>query len=448
MIIIVDRPIKTYSVSVGVFSSVNTTFVLMYNNQLVWSNLTGNFYARYMHGNILNAKGLNAYHVNIRSLKNKVDEIKILTENLKPHILGCSECELRNEYKEEQLKSLKVPGYQILFPKSWDLHGYARVVVYIKNTLHYERISSLEDEHLQTVWVKSGFKNTKPGFFCNGYREHKSNLGVGMQYQYDKLSTFLGQWEEALNFGHPSEQNDVFVLCDMNLDSYENKWKDQSYHLYHLSQLVHRFCNLSNMDQLVNGVTRSQYNSVTKKTTVSCLDHIYTNVRFKCSAPTIMSFGDSDHELIGFTRLSKQPQDVTHTIRKRSYKFFDEEQFLADIAEIDWSDILTTIDLDEAVNLFTNKFKEVLNFHAPWILYQQRKHHKIWISKETKELMAERDKWKRKATALSIENRGLQSSQEEVEAWSEYKIIRNRVNNLKKNEESLKVSGEVKVQRC
>ena len=108
---------------------------------------------------------------------------------------------------------------------------------------------------------------------------------------------------------------------------------------------------------------------------------------------------------------------------------------MADIAEIDWSDILTTIDLDAAVNLFTNKFKEVLNFHAPWILYQQRKHHKVWISKETKELMAERDKWKRKATALSIENRGLQSSQEEVEAWSEYKIIRNRVNNLKKNEE-------------
>lgn len=303
---------------------------------------------------------------------------------------------MTNEFTDKQLASLKVPGYQLLFPKSWALHGYARVVVYIKSSLDFEQISTLEDEHLQSVWIKCGFKNTKPGFFCNGYREYTSNLGVGRQYQHNKLSTFLSQWEEALNFGCPSEPNDVFVLCDMNLDSYENRWTDPSYHLYYLSQLVLRFCNLSNMDQLVHGVTRAQYNSVTNKTSVSCLDHIYTNVKFKCSAPKIASFGDSDHELIGFTRLSKMPQEVTRTIRKRSYKFFDEEQFLSDIADIDWADILATLDLDAAVTKFTNRFKEVLNYHAPWVIYLHRKHHKVWISKTTTTVHWMKDKFEKK----------------------------------------------------
>ena len=55
--------------------------------------LTGNFYARYLHGNRkLSPKGVKAYHLNIRSLQNKVWEVKKITTEIKPHILGLSEC--------------------------------------------------------------------------------------------------------------------------------------------------------------------------------------------------------------------------------------------------------------------------------------------------------------------------------------------------------------------
>ena len=182
-------------------------------------------------------------------------------------------------------------------------------MVYIKKSLKYERIDTLEDEHLQTIWVKCGFKNSKPGFFCNGYREHKSNIGESLQHQYDKLSTFLNQWEDTINFGDPTEPNDVFILCDMNLDSFEYKWKSSSYRLHRLSQLVFRYCNANNLEQIVESVTRVQHNGVTNISSVSCLDHIYTNVKYKCSAAEVVCFGDIDHDMIGITRLSKKPQD-------------------------------------------------------------------------------------------------------------------------------------------
>ena len=147
----------------------------------------------------------------------------------------------------------------------------------------------------------------------------------------------------------------------MNLDCYKDKWKNPNYHLYELSQQVLRCCNINNMEQLIKGVTRVQYNSVTNKTAVSCIDHIYTNVSFKCSSPEVLSFGDSDHDLVGVIRLSKPPPEDSRTIRKRSYKLFDKDQFLSDVADLNWVDVLSCPDLNYATELFTAKFRTLLD---------------------------------------------------------------------------------------
>ena len=194
-------------------------------------------------------KGLKVLQFNIRSLKNK----QIIQEK-SPHMLGCSECELVNSYHNDQLNSLKIPGYQLLLPKSWESHGYARVVVYIKKSLKFERMDVLEDDHLQTIWIKCGFVNSKKGYFCHGYREQKSNLGESIGSQSQKLSLFLDQWEQAINLGNPEEPNDIFILCDMNLDSYRDKWMDPRYRFYSLAQLVLNYCNANSVDQLVKTV--------------------------------------------------------------------------------------------------------------------------------------------------------------------------------------------------
>ena len=53
-----------------------------------------NFLARYTYGNKQNPKGMKNFHINIRSLANKVSEVKNIVKEHQPHILGISECEL------------------------------------------------------------------------------------------------------------------------------------------------------------------------------------------------------------------------------------------------------------------------------------------------------------------------------------------------------------------
>ena len=91
-------------------------------------------------------------------------------------------------------------------------------------------------------------------------------------------------------------------------------------------------------------------------------------------------------------------------------------------------------DVDEAADLLTAKIVDVLNNHAPWIIFQQRKHNTPWISPETLNLMKERDHIKEKAkTMASSEGKG--TSPEQAVLWRQYNTLRNKINNRKGMEE-------------
>ena len=107
------------------------------------------------------------------------------------------------------------------------------------------------------------------------------------------------------------------------------------------------------------------------------------------------------------------------------------EDFLGEIRSIDWTDLYTCSDVDISAELFTRKFLQVLNFHAPWIQYQQRKHHAPWITSETKEMIKERDNMKK-----IFENHTITGDTEAAaQAWTNFKQARNKINNKKKFEE-------------
>ena len=117
------------------------------NYVIILEILDHNFLARYVNGNIQKKKGILNMHLNVRSLRFKVYEVKQIIKEHNPHILGISESELKKDRVDE--KCLKIPGYDLLFPKSWSQHGFARVVVYVKKTFKYQQISELEDDQVQ-----------------------------------------------------------------------------------------------------------------------------------------------------------------------------------------------------------------------------------------------------------------------------------------------------------
>ena len=399
----------------------------------IGKKLTPNFLAKYLHGNI--KKGILNLHLNIRSLNNKVGEVKKLIKDHSPHILGLSECELRKVNDEYDESKLKIPGYLVLFPKSWYQQGSARVLVYVKKSLEFERIEDLEEPKVQSIWIKAGFKGAKRIYFCHGYREHTTSLGNSLSSQRSILERFLNQWEMACDHSSPSEPNEVHISCDMNLDCLDGRWLQSGYHLLSLARLVQSSCNSHNFSQLVKGPTRLQYNATQNKTEVSCIDHVYTNTRHRCSSVTVTPFGDSDHDMIGYTRFSKDPPAAAATIRKRSYKIFKKQDYLKDLSEIDWTDVLCSQDLDLATEIFTRKLRYVLDIHAPWVKFQKRKFFIPWLTKETKQLIVERDKLKEVAKNLALRDTGENVSEEQKKAWNRFKILRNRVTKNKRKDE-------------
>ena len=208
----------------------------------------------------------------------------------------------------------------------------------------------------------------------------------------------------------------------MNLDTLSGRWLQSDYHLVTLSRLVQTHCNLGNLSQLVQVPTRYQYNGIKQATDYSCIDHVYTNSKLRCSGIRVTPFGSSDHDLVGYIRYTKIPPEPSRTIRKRSYKNFVLEEFLKDLKAVDWSEVFVNVDVDMAVEVFTTKFLDVLNFHAPWVKFQKRRHYSPWLTKETKELIKCRDNWK----AVSEDLARAGDAEAATEAWNKFKQIRNQ----------------------
>ena len=157
-----------------------------------------------------------------------MSEIKKIVDHYKPHLFGISECELRKSENSSQESRLKIPGYDLIFPKSWSKHGFARVVLYVKSTLDYIQVHELEDELVQSIWIKGGFKNMKQILFCHTYREHTNTLGNTIQNQKDYLKILLSQWESASFAANGTEPPEVHVCGDMNIDMLDDKWLHSS----------------------------------------------------------------------------------------------------------------------------------------------------------------------------------------------------------------------------
>ena len=123
----------------------------------------------------------------------------------------------------------------------------------------------------------------------------------------------------------------------------------------------------------------------------SGLDHFYCNKPEKYSDIEIHTQGGSDHRLVSCTRFSKSFFNTNKIIRKRSFKNFEERKFIEALSNISFWEIYTCNDVNEAVDILTNKLTKILDEMAPVRTYQVRCKYAPWLSESTKTLMKQRD---------------------------------------------------------
>ena len=300
-----------------------------------WTSASGwlsskkkNKLVRARNGNRQN-RGIKIAHWNAGSahLKNKMNEIEYAVSEYHPHLLGISEANLKRGH---DIEDVQLQEYDLFVSKTMenDQLQVSRVVCYKHQSLVGKMREDLMSDQFSSIWMEIGLPGKRKFLVCQLYREwrylgqpNRGEHSATVQEQMRRWVIFLDQWEQALATG-----KEVIVLGDCNLDHFKFN------HSGVLQPLVDTMMNRiypHGVAQCVQVATHFWPGQ-----TPSGLDHIYTNVTEKLSQVQVKMCGSSDHKLILATRHAKNIQQNIRYCKKRSYKNFDEDEFLAEVAKI------------------------------------------------------------------------------------------------------------------
>ena len=283
-------------------------------------------------------------------------------------------------------KNLKIENYKIILPQSWQHHGQARVLLYVRDDINLKvKPLARGDTDLPSVSCEIGVgreKKTRVNFF---YREWTSGVsGLGdINSQTERLKRQIEHWKTLHTGGR-----DTIILGDANLCAL--KWEDENFQHKDLALQVQEYLLETSSYQMVKEPTRVG-TIAGDGISSSCIDHCYTNVPEKIKRVQVVGVGNSDHLGVIIQKFTKFPVSKPQTVKKRNYKEFDVESFLTDIYNSDINTIVTGAKtIDTAAEAFENIFKSVLNTHAPMKVFQMRKNYNPFVSEETRELILNR----------------------------------------------------------
>ena len=389
-------------------------------------SMVTNFQSRYTIGNRKN-RGIKISHWNKGGsfLINRMTEIKNVIAQHQPQILGISEANLLNVH-DPCLAAIQDYNLHVCPTISNPTLRKSRIVVYTHKNIIAKLRPDLMSDMYSSIWLEVGLPNHKRFLVSQSYREWQYTNQNGdkssstIPEQLSRWLIFLEQWETALGTGM-----EVHCLGDMNLN--HCNWTDtnlprtnQTYKLRDLvSALFSRIIPLG-VSQHISGATRHFPGQVS-----TGLDHYYTNQPSKLTQVEKHYCGGSDHMMVSGIRRSRSFKSSPKYLRKRSYKNFDHQLFVNAVKQISWLDLYLCEGVDEAVELFTEKITNILDVMAPMKTFQVRTKYAPWLSKETLEIIKERNE----AQKVAAETKSRDD-------WVRYKQIRNKVTNRLKYEES------------
>ena len=116
----------------------------------------------------------------------------------------------------------------------------------------------------------------------------------------------------------------------------------------------------------------------------------------------------SDHKLLKVIRYSKSFKQLPRYVKKRSFKKFDDNDFLRKLGESNIEEVIECGDANAATSLLIGKLTDILDILAPIKTIQVRSNYVPWLSDETKLIQADKNLAQEKA---GLTNGGLETVQ-------------------------------------
>ena len=340
------------------------------------------------------AKGLKIVHLNIRSLLPKFDQIKTLLTQHDIDVLTISETWLNSNIED---KLVAIPGYTLLRLDRHTKEPRTRgggLIAYITQNKGLQVQDLPEDnvstKHLEAQWFQITMPRSRNIIICNTYRPPAGTVKLALN---------------TLNMSIANKnlrRKDLFILGDLNIN-YKNK-NSPNY------KKLAFFESSNSLKQVINRATR------TTKNTNSILDLILTNCKYIAMAGTLDTF-ISDHQPIFIVKKKQRTQVEGIKFQGRTYRNFNEEDFINNLKNRDWNKFYGTLDVDQQWSLINLAIRDELDKQCPVKNFRFSKTKPQYIHKDILEQMRNRDYFYRKAKLTQSED-----------DWNIAKFLRNQTN--------------------
>ena len=262
--------------------------------------------------------------LNITGLRSHIDEIKLLLNELEIDILVLNETKLY-DYINRQIT--EIAGFkQVRLDRSRQGGG---VSLYVRDSIQYILRNNIPNSNLGLLCIEVQPYKGKPFLLSTLYRPPK-----------DPVTTFL-RVEVVLSY-LDSESKEMILMgdtnCDLSKDSIENP-------ITSYSRRIRRLYEMFSLQQIIKEPTRVTL------TTSTFIDHIVTYYIGSILEARVHKITLSGHYLIFCViKLYAFNSGGHKTNRTGNMKKFNEEAFLANVANAPWDRVVSvTDDVDSMV---------------------------------------------------------------------------------------------------
>ena len=350
-------------------------------------------------------KGIKLVHLNVRSLYNKMDQIRDSFVSM--DVILISETWLVPSIPDS---ALKIPGYNFIRQDRNHPDGKrgGGLCIYVKSIY---KIDFLEDcfnkvtEDFELIGIAIKHPNIKPFNVVGIYRPPSGKQHVFIKYLNDNLPNLI------------SDRRETFLLGDFNInyatDETRNKHKLRTFEL--------KF----NLVQLIKSPTR------TTTSTQTIIDWIYTDSA-NISQSGTLNINMSDHLPVFLVRKKSRTKIERHKTSGRSYIRYNKDIFNQLLDQQDWTVFDNSDEVDQMWSEIEMKITNSLDKICPVreLLVSDSKPE--WLNNEIIQVMRNRDKAYRRA----------RRSENEVD-WRKATFLRNRVEILIKTFKQNKIKDNI-----
>ena len=345
------------------------------------------------------ARDLKVAHLNICSLRNKIDELRCLQLLCNFEVLAITETHLDKTVLDT---ALNIDGMKLLRLDRKGRKG-GGCALYFAEYLHAIHRKDFFTEGLEAIWLQVKTSSTLP-LFSVIYRPPDDNLF------FERIITPLEKvWLRSEN---------IFLLGDFNCDfSFQG---DPDNILHRNTIKLRSIFETFNMHNMIQEATRSTISSRT------VLDLIVTTTKDLISSSGVFSLGISDYDLMYATIRLKNKRPPPKFIKTRNFKKMDVEKFKHDFECTPFHIASIFEEPDDQLWVWERLFDDISNEHAPWKEIKARSFSSPWITCEIRHKMNRRYKLFKAAISSKC-----------PEQWSNYKRVRNEVtSDLRKTKSS------------